>query len=852
MRAKTNISVKEQRQLVLSDFRGVDMSSSPMNVAKNRASSMKNLINEFGVNKKRNGWKEILDFYKEGENEDAKINGIIPFVKEDKTYLLIYSDTQFYRAWDGGGNWFSESVGTLKDLVSDRIQYWQYRNKIYIIGCGDYLVYDIDGNSISSLTSDEPTNVTVPTTTINIAPDGATETLRASYDSPNMLTPWRRNETEAVTDAQLTKTETEDGSSTTSQLAELTYTLDCYTDCTTISVTNVRAKTSLKTKEELTEEELKEKTYFSVTTETEKNDTNKVTIHNPEVGDVYTITFKAADWGDNVKKIKGCKFGILFGVGGNPDRLFLSGNPQYPNVDWHTELEDYTYFPSDSEQRLGTDATSITGYLRMSDTTFATFKETASFEASIYYRTGQWNEYTIDDGGPVKVAEFPVTAGASGESAINAYANATLVSDNLFLSRNGVFGIELSDNAYTSARYAKERSRSVDDSIEGLRYKRDKLKDAVAIVYDGRYYLSVDGVCYIADSRYKYVSVDSTDGSFDYEWWYWTNIPARVFAVYERELMFGTPDGRVCIFDDEFSDRSHRLLASTEITLSGGSTDEFTFEAGIAVSNGDFISFKNDVFGKVAEFKKTRNDGEHDIFTTKNVIYAGASFYLDQSNDEYSDKEYRVLICGENNDTTEFRLICGTEYYRCDDEETHTLYENLKGEQLTVQLIEDNSYERFSLKRSATSQEAISFVLPAIDASSPAAYSYCDLIHKQNVVSEWYSPMLDMGTNEASKTLLKMTVAPESFVKGDVKIGYRTLSAENAISARGTNVFSFGDINFQDFTFSVGFASSYSTRTNVRNFNFIVFRFVSDSDMACAVNTFTATYKINAKNKGVR
>ena len=56
MRISTGVSKKARNQLTLEGFKGVDFSSSPLNVSTNRASSMRNLINENGVNKKRSGW----------------------------------------------------------------------------------------------------------------------------------------------------------------------------------------------------------------------------------------------------------------------------------------------------------------------------------------------------------------------------------------------------------------------------------------------------------------------------------------------------------------------------------------------------------------------------------------------------------------------------------------------------------------------------------------------------------------------------------------------------------------------------------------------------------------------------
>ena len=72
------------------------------------------------------------------------------------------------------------------------------------------------------------------------------------------------------------------------------------------------------------------------------------------------------------------------------------------------------------------------------------------------------------------------------------------------------------------------------------------------------------------------------------------------------------------------------------------------------------------------------------------------------------------------------------------------------------------------------------------------------------------------------------------------------------INAKGINVFSFDNFSFENFSFDTGFANSYSVKANERNFNFIMFRFVSDNDSNCVVNTFTIIYKINKANKGVK
>lgn len=43
--------------------------------------------------------------------------------------------------------------------------------------------------------------------------------------------------------------------------------------------------------------------------------------------------------------ITGCALSCNFGVGGYKDRLFVSGNPEYPNRVWYSGLDEYCYFP---------------------------------------------------------------------------------------------------------------------------------------------------------------------------------------------------------------------------------------------------------------------------------------------------------------------------------------------------------------------------------------------------------------------------------------------------------------------------------------------------------------------------
>ena len=185
-------------------------------------------------------------------------------------------------------------------------------------------------------------------------------------------------------------------------------------------------------------------------------------------------------------------------------------------------------------------------------------------QASIFYRTGTYSK-EYDSAGNIDSIRgiFPTSAGSIGEGIISRYACVNFGGDNIILSRNGIFGIVLAENVATTERYARERSRSINEKLT----RHENLSEAVGIVYKNRYYLSLDDVCYIADSRFKYTSEDDIDGSYNYEWWYWTNIPVRVWAVVDNELCFGTRDGQVCVFDNEYTDRTHQTSQPGDLSL---------------------------------------------------------------------------------------------------------------------------------------------------------------------------------------------------------------------------------------------------------------------------------------------
>jgi hypothetical protein len=80
---------------------------------------------------------------------------------------------------------------------------------------------------------------------------------------------------------------------------------------------------------------------------------------------------------------------------------------------------------------------------------------------------------------------------------------------------------------------------------------------------------------------------------------------------------------------------------------------------------------------------------------------------------------------------------------------------------------------------------------------------------------------------------------------------YETRQVDTLLRAKGIGIFSFDNMNFESFSLETKFASAYSIRRNVRNFNYIILRFISSGAYDSVVNGLTLTYKLNKFNKGV-
>ena len=406
---------------------------------------------------------------------------------------------------------------------------WQLNDNLYIIDGKDIYTYAVGDTKAIPLTEIGY----IPLVTISKNPDGGGQ----SYDALNMLQPGfyemflvdeahKTAVTFQLSFGQLDHTETKawvmDGNGNWVQKKEGTdYSVDRGSG--TITFTSAPGKTPL-----------------------EGEDNVKILAYRTIEG-----------YADRVNK---CTVGALFGVGGAGDRLFLSGNPDYPNWDFYSEQFDPTYFPDVGYSVMGSAASAIVGYAIVNNY-LAAFKDEYDESQSVFIREGD----TVVDQNGVTNPAFKLINTLQGNGVIAPYSFGYLSTEPLFLTRSGVYAITAQD--ITGEKYSQNRSFYLD----GVLTKEENLQNAVAVVFKDQYILAVNGKLYILDG----LQATRTDRSEpyatrQYAGFYCTNVPALCMWTDEQALWFGTNDGRVCMFAnnvenlDSYNDDGEAIYACWE------------------------------------------------------------------------------------------------------------------------------------------------------------------------------------------------------------------------------------------------------------------------------------------------
>lgn len=180
-----------------------------------------------------------------------------------------------------------------------RTQGFYLNGKLYLLTGAEYLVYD--GTSVKHIADD---TAYCPLTTYQRKPAGGGE----PYEKVNMISKWRRNRFVA------------DGSSTTFRL----------------DVDGIDTDVTPTAQYHITGESIAVKSFDAAK--------GTVTLSSapraPENAGTSNIEIKFAKTTETRKKIFGCTIFAIYGLDGSGDRVFLSGNDGFANMEWFSGLSD--------------------------------------------------------------------------------------------------------------------------------------------------------------------------------------------------------------------------------------------------------------------------------------------------------------------------------------------------------------------------------------------------------------------------------------------------------------------------------------------------------------------------------
>lgn len=212
------------------------------------------------------------------------------------------------------------------------------------------------------------------------------------------------------------------------------------------------------------------------------------------------------------------------------NRVFFSGNDDYPNTVWHCSLNDPAYCSDLDYYNEGLDTAKVKGMVAGNNALWV-FREPSESNTNVFYHIP-----TIDEqyGKIYPSNHSSVAIGCVGK-AIN------FNDDIVFFSARGMEGIS---GDVTTEQVAAHRSSTVDRKL----LSEQDYENMVLTEWDGYLCVFIGDKCYLADSRAMY----SNNGQSEYEFFYWQMEKSVTCAkVIGGVLYLGTSDGVYTLTDNE-------------------------------------------------------------------------------------------------------------------------------------------------------------------------------------------------------------------------------------------------------------------------------------------------------------
>lgn len=445
------------------DFRGVDYTNNEVSLTRSPDS-----LNMWKDYKKLGKCIETRPEIELVETYDNTIFGLFFYKVGNTEMKIVHSGTKLYKVVD------SERTELFTGMKPARSNAFVYNQILYIKDGINYLKYD--GETIGQVVG------YIPTTSIGRKPAGG----GSIYQDVNMLSSYRKN------------TFLGDGAST-----------EYYLDAQNIDgeAPIVKVNGDVKTYEtDFTFDTTSGKVIFTTAPSKPLTDGQ----------DNVEITYKKTvnGYADRINK---CTLLQVF-----DNRVFFSGNQDYPNTVWHSSLNDPSYCSDLDYYNEGLDLSPVKSMVAGNNALWV-FKEPSQANTTVFYH----NPVIDADYGKI----YP-----SSHSNISTGCVATGVNFNDDICFFSDRGMEAINGDITTEQIIAHRSSMVDSKM----LKETNYKKMILEEWQGYLLVIIDNKIYLADSRAMFTNQEHNE----YEWFYWEldkNITCT--KVKDGILYLGTTDG---------------------------------------------------------------------------------------------------------------------------------------------------------------------------------------------------------------------------------------------------------------------------------------------------------------------
>ncbi len=595
--------------------------------------------------------------------------------------------------------------------------------------------------------------------------------------------------------------------------------------------------------------------------------------YNDEPSIEVKITFQN---NPDYKLISDCKFGATFG---SENRLFLAGNPNYPNIDRYNVSNDLlgdniknqsyelTYFPSKNYRVLGGRG-AINGYVVATDSHLYVTKENYPNDEKLFIR-----ERILDENGVVGYHEYKTSV---KKSPLNNKCIVRFYNDILILSEDGLHGIEISSNVLTDERLIKPRDGFIKrDLVNAIKnYDHSKIFMVENDVY---LYIFIGDDIYVADSRYLAKNEDGEVGNFSYEIVKWkaptTYLGAKIEERYleliqhDGKALYHLEDGKdyddlvvrhndfLSLYTIQNMDKNAFILPETHMYIKDNPQDYvFKLKQGFKVigvegvdyhidkDNGMVVIDNSFAFRNISDGEKVyfKENAENDFVSIEVLGYNedGLGFPYNTQLDLDLSKIYmniaelplKVSLIFEFNNTTYFRLTPFTPnevpFIKQENNETTVSYL----ERLNTYLVDNQDY--------------------IFTTEGPQD---CYINKPTLVQTRWVSAITDLRSNLMEKTMFRANIyATRQSKGGSLVFGYKTMRKGDYIikdTLDIANQNSLEELNFNHFGFNTFSEMGASFPLKENNFLYIQFEIVGTGQIE--LNSIEIIYKLNRLLKSI-